>query len=68
MPKSAARARVAPPAMTCAMPRSSASRARPSRMSAGAVRPVTAPQRPPSTASPYVPARVSSGSGGCPPS
>eukprot|EP00965_Chrysotila_dentata_P098943 3272466-Pleurochrysis_carterae.AAC.1 len=37
-------------------------------MSAGAVRPVTAPQRPPSTASPYVPARVSSGSGGRPPS
>eukprot|EP00965_Chrysotila_dentata_P077976 2571528-Pleurochrysis_carterae.AAC.1 len=40
MPKSRVGVRSAPPAMTCAMPScSSARRPRPSRMSAGAVRP-----------------------------
>eukprot|EP00965_Chrysotila_dentata_P233185 6199436-Pleurochrysis_carterae.AAC.1 len=62
MPKSAAGARAAPPAMTCAMPSSSARRTRPSRMSAGAVRPVTAPHRPPSTSPEYEPARDRAGS------
>eukprot|EP00965_Chrysotila_dentata_P163846 5409057-Pleurochrysis_carterae.AAC.1 len=50
------------------MPSSSARRPRPSRMSAGAVRPVTAPHRPPSTSPEYEPARDRAGSGACPPS
>eukprot|EP00965_Chrysotila_dentata_P130787 4323975-Pleurochrysis_carterae.AAC.1 len=68
MPKSAVGARAAPPAITWAMPNSSASRPRPSRMSAGAVGPVTAPHLPPSISIEYVPARDWAGSGACPPS
>eukprot|EP00965_Chrysotila_dentata_P007262 235814-Pleurochrysis_carterae.AAC.1 len=68
MPKSAVGVRTAPPAMTWAMPSSSASWPRPSRMSAGAVSPGTAPHLPPSISIEYVPARDWAGSGACSPS
>eukprot|EP00965_Chrysotila_dentata_P113151 3738793-Pleurochrysis_carterae.AAC.1 len=48
VPKSTVGARTAPPAMTCATLSSSASLPSASRMSAGAVGPLVAPQRPPS--------------------